>query len=187
MKRFLVLLAIIVSAHATALPEGVRSDAVGRWEQWGSGEMTWFGLSLYRATLWVGGAPRDASDATLRDDTPLALALEYRRDIPAARIVQASVDEMRKLGATPEQLQRWETEMRRVFPDVRKGDVLTGLHLPGRGARFYFQPRGNGDVRSEVRGEVLDAEFARRFFAIWLDPRTSAPDVRAALLRQRAG
>jgi hypothetical protein len=38
-----------------------------------------------------------------------------------------------------------------------------------------------------VRGEIAEPEFARLFFAIWLDPRTSAPDLRAALLRRPTG
>ena len=162
----------ILSGQAAALPASVRAERPQTdWHEWGSGEMTWFGLALYRATLWVAGQRQGA----IAEEAPLALALEYRRDIPGERIVRASVDEMRKLGATAEQLQRWEVEMRRVFPDVKKGDVLTGVLLPGRGARFFHRERELGEVR--------DLEFARRFFAIWLDPRTSAPDVRAALLR----
>jgi len=31
-------------------------------------------------------------------------------------------------------------------------------------------------------GAIEDPEFARVFFAIWLDPRTQTPDLRAALL-----
>ncbi len=41
------------------------------------------------------------------------------------------------------------------------------------------------DPAATVPGCLLaidDAEFARRFFAIWLDPRTSAPAPRAALV-----
>jgi hypothetical protein len=57
---------------------------------------------------------------------------------------------------------------------VRKGDTITGFFLPDRGARFY--------LGSRALGEVADLDFARRFFAIWLDPRTAAPAVRAALL-----
>jgi hypothetical protein len=30
----------------------------------------------------------------------------------------------------------------------------------------------------------LDPEFARAFFAIWLDPRTKAPSLRVALLNE---
>jgi hypothetical protein len=67
--------------------------------------------------------------------------------------------------------------MRALFPDVAAGDSLSGLYLPGRGARFFH----NG----EPLGEIDDAQFARAFFSIWLDPRTSAPDLRAALLGER--
>jgi hypothetical protein len=180
MRRWLLML-LLISGQAAALPDAVRSAGgevyEGReWHEWGNGEMTWFGLKLYRATLWVAGQKGGQKDGRLRPESPFALALEYRRDIAGERIVQASVDEMRKLGAGDEQLRIWEAEMRRVFPDVRKGDVLIGVHLPGSGARFFFRER-------EI-GTVQDAEFARRFFAIWLDPKTSAPDVRAALLRQ---
>lgn len=189
MRRWWLVL-LLISFQAAATPAVLHSTH-GDWHEWGSGEMTWFGLKLYRATLWVAGqkngeislekaaekgAEKGAKMAgQLRDDMPFALALEYRRDIEGERIVRASVDEMRKLGAGEAQLQRWTLEMRRVFPDVKKGDVLTGVYLPDRGARFFFRER-------EI-GEVVDADFARHFFAIWLDPKTSAPDVRAALLR----
>lgn len=172
MRRWLLLL-LLISGQVVALPDEVRATR-SDWHEWGNGEMTWFGLKLYRATLWVAGQMRGQKGGQLRDDMPFALELEYRRDIEGDRIVRASVDEMRKLGASDAELQRWATEMRRVFPDVRKGDVLTGVYLPGRGAQFFFRER-------EI-GEVADADFARRFFAIWLDPKTSAPDVRAALL-----
>jgi len=64
--------------------------------------------------------------------------------------------------------------MTALFPDVRDRDRLTGVQLPGQGARFFF----NGTLR----GELADAEFARLFFGIWLSPRTSEPALRAALL-----
>lgn len=175
MRRGLLAFALIVlTGQAVALPDAVRS-AHSDWHEWGNGEMTWFGFSLYRATLWVSGQ----RDGRLRAESPFALALEYRRDIASDHIVRASVDEMRKLGADETQLKAWAVEMRRVFPDVKKGDVLTGVYVPGSSARFFYQGRETGEVR--------DAEFARRFFAIWLDPKTSSPDVRAALLRLPEG
>ncbi len=83
---------------------------------------------------------------------------------------------MRRLGASEAQLQRWEPELRRVFPDVKEGDSIVGVHYPGRGAAFYH--------RGRATGEVVDAEFARLFFAIWLDPRSRSPSLRAALLKR---
>lgn len=172
--------ALVLPLPARALPENLqalRGELAGErpWHRWGSGEMRWFGLTLYRATLWVAGQ----ADGALREDAPLALRLEYQRDIPGARIVAASVDEMQRLGVDAARLQRWEGEMRRLFPDVRKGDAITGVFLPGRGARFF--------LGGQALGEVNDADFARSFFAIWLDPRTRAPDLRAALLSPQEG
>ena len=169
MKR-LLMLALFFTATAQALPDALRNEATA-WNRWGSGEMTWFGFSLYRATLWVAGDSPDQS--------PSALQLDYRRDIPRERLVQTSLDEMRRLGADEEQLTRWDADLRRVFPDVKEGDSIVGVHQPGRGARFFHQGRETGAVD--------DAEFARRFFAIWLDPASRSPSLRSALLKRPQG
>jgi hypothetical protein len=116
------------------------------------------------------------SRSGLPASSPSALQLDYQRDIPRDRLVQTSVDEMRRLGASEAQLQRWEPELRRVFPDVKEGDSIIGVHYPGRGAAFFHRGRPTGEVR--------DAEFARLFFAIWLDPRSRSPSLRAALLKR---
>ena len=60
-------------------------------------------------------------------------------------------------------------------PNVKDGDFIIGEYVPGS-ARFYFNGR--------LLGEVADADFARLFFGIWLDAKTSAPELRAALLRR---
>jgi hypothetical protein len=63
--------------------------------------------------------------------------------------------------------------------DVREGDQLTGVYLPGHGARFY--------IGGQLLADVEDASFARAFFSIWLDPRTRDADLRAHLLGVRDG
>jgi Chalcone isomerase-like len=40
--------------------------------------------------------------------------------------------------------------------------------------RFYLD--------GKLLGEIADVEFAQAFFAIWLDPRTSASNLRKQLL-----
>lgn len=168
--RRLILLALFFTLTAQALPESLRlSDPA--WRRWGSGEMRWLGFSLYHATLWVAGESPESS--------PTALQLEYRRDIARERLVQTSLDEMRRMGSDESQLKRWEADLQRVFPEVRAGDSIVGVHYPGHGARFYHQGRSTG--------VVADAEFARRFFAIWLAPATRSPALRAALLSRPEG
>lgn len=138
----------------------------------GAGTMRWFGLRLYDARLWaVGTAPRQ--------DAPFVLALRYAREFDGADIAEASADEIARLGiGTAAERARWLADMRRVFPDVRAGAELAGMQIPGRGVRFFHDGR--------LVGEVEDPGFARAFFAIWLDPRTRAPGLRAALVGEEA-
>jgi hypothetical protein len=140
----------------------------GDWRVVGQGELRWFGFTLYAASLW---APEGRQPAA----PPYALELRYARDIPAQRLVEASIEEMQRLGtADAQRLACWKTELERIFPDVRSGEVIIGLHLPEGGAAFYHQGR--------LTGRVEDAAFARAFFAIWLDPRTREPALRNNLL-----
>lgn len=138
----------------------------------GQDTFRWFGLSIYTAQLWVGPqgyrtqAPQTAG---------FALDLRYARSLYGKKIAESSIDEIRKLGlGTATQQQSWLEQMIRLFPDVREGNRITGIHLPGAGVRFYLDAR--------VLGDIADTAFALAFFAIWLDPKTSAPSLRAALL-----
>jgi hypothetical protein len=155
-----LLTAGVVAAAGTVLPPD--------WRVQGQGEMRWFGFRLYQASLW-------APDGRWQSGLPYALELRYSRDIPSARLVQASIEEMQRLGSADEaRLARWKIDLERVFPDVRTDEVIYGVHLPQRGAEFYHQ--------GKLTGRIDDVEFARAFFAIWLDPRTREPGLRASLL-----
>ncbi len=139
----------------------------------GSGAMRWFGFHLYDARLWLNGARPDA-------DRPFVLALRYARNFSGVRIAQASIEEIERLGfGRADDRARWFDAMRELFPDVAEGRELAGLNVPGEGVRFYLD--------GKAIGEIADVEFARAFFAIWLDPRTQAPGLRTALLGVTAG
>lgn len=137
----------------------------------GAGSYRWFGLHIYDAVLWT-----PAQAASLPDwSQPLALRLRYARTLRGADIAGHSADEIARLGlGTPVQRQDWLARMRALFPDVRDGSTLAGVHLPGRGVRFFHDDRPLGDI--------ADAEFSRAFFSIWLHADTRAPALREALL-----
>jgi hypothetical protein len=147
---------------AAALP-GARLQGVGR--------MRFMLMHIYDARLWVGVRALGADWSA----TPFALELEYARDLKGADIAERSLAEMRRQGEIPaEAAERWLGIMKQLFPDVRAGDRITGVNLPGLGARFF--------VNGVFRGEPREPEFARTFFGIWLSPRTSEPALRDALL-----
>ena len=153
-------------ALALALALGAAQAAA--MERLGEGTLRWFGLKVYEARLWTpGGAPDFGR--------PLRLELRYARALRGAAIAERSVEEIARLGfGSPGQRAAWSAAMQGLFPDVGPGDTLAGEHLPGRGARFL---RNGAPL-----GEIADPEFSRAFFSIWLDARTSAPELRAALL-----
>jgi hypothetical protein len=136
----------------------------------GQGDFTWFGWRVYQARLWSPAAP-------VSWEQPFALELIYRRELSRDTLVQASLDEMRRLGGTSvdeARLAAWDDEMRKAFIDVQPGQRITGLYQPGKGGSFY--------VDDQFRHAVADTDFARAFFAIWLDARTRNPELRRELL-----
>jgi hypothetical protein len=149
--------------HASTLPH------LPNFEEVGSGTMRFFGLRIYDATLWSPGGVWSANQ-------PYALELIYARSFDGAAIARRSIEEIRAQRAYPAAtLARWEQQMRALFPDVKSGDRLTGVRMPGAGAAFYSGPR--------KLGQIDDEAFADAFFGIWLHPATSAPDLRARLLK----
>jgi len=141
----------------------------------GQGRLRFMGLQVYDIRLWTT-EPGLPSDAWTRK--PLALEIEYARNFGARLIAERSLDEMRRAGpVAAEVAERWLRAMAQVFPDVKAGDRITGVHRPEGLSRFFH----NG----QLRGEVKDAEFTRRFFGIWLGETTSEPSLRDSLLGRR--
>ena len=155
------------NVEAPPLPSSVTSLAPSLKPQ-GGGELRFFGLSIYDGYFW-------SPTRSWTGSAPYALDLHYHRKLDGVAIAERSVEEIAKLGTgTPAQRQRWGDAMRRIFPDIGKGDRLTGLHLPDGTARFFHNGR--------AIGEIDDPGFAQAFFGIWLDPRTSRADFRRKLL-----
>ena len=172
LARLWLLAVLLLHGAAYAAAPHIEAHVAGA-RLAGEGDFRWFGLKIYDAQLWVG------KDGYQAGNSPFALELRYARTLYGAKIAESSRDEIRKLGLGSESEQAaWLAAMRKLFPDVQEGSKITGVYLPAKGARFYFD--------GKALGEIADPQFARAFFAIWLDPKTSAPALRAALLREAA-
>lgn len=160
------------SASTSTLPGELRAELpTGRLA--GSAKLTFWGLDIYNASLWV----TPAFEASRYVQHPFALQLTYLRSLDGAAIAKRSIDEMlRQTKFTAQQAQTWQAAMAAIFPDVKSGDRITGIHRPGAGASFL--------VNGKPKGDILDAEFARLFFGIWLSDATTEPAMRKALLTQ---
>lgn len=134
----------------------------------GAGTLRFMGFALYDGKLWSPSGRWNA-------DAPFALELIYARAFDGDDIARRSIDEIRRLRTLDDATAaRWEARLSAIFPDVKAGDRLTGVRLPGQGVQFY--------AGSRPLGRIEDEALAEAFFAIWLDPRTRAPDLRRKLL-----
>lgn len=169
----LVLSALPALADASQRPEirAVLPDA----RLTGSARLSVWGFQVYQASLWTSPNFRAQDYA----QHAFALELEYLRDFTGDAIAKRSIQEMRRVGSlTPEQADQWQTRLKVLIPDVKKGDRIIGINRPGAGAAFF--------VNGVASGEERNAEFARLFFGIWLSPQTSEPVLRQSLLSQAA-
>ena len=162
------------AATAAAAPPEVAAEVPGA-RLLGAGRLRYLGLRVYDARLWAAVPPVVADWAA----AALALELEYARSLGGERIAHRSLTGMTRQGEIePAKARRWLLAMQQIFPDVQAGDRITGVNVPGMGARFFVNGRQKGDVR--------EPEFARLFMGIWLSPKTSEPALRDALLGRGA-
>ena len=111
-KACLLLLVLCVPAWADWRPAVPEARLVGR------GDFTWFGMSLYTARLWSSEAPPAWGQ-------PFALELTYRRALSRDTLVEASLDEMRRLGGASLDDATRRDEF--ATPKCRRPDVVLAL------------------------------------------------------------
>ncbi len=156
-----------VMASANSLPEIVMRDLMGL-SMRGEATMRFIGLKVYDVRLWT-----QMKSFTYAD--PFAVELVYDMSLNGRDIAERSVKEMRVQGYSDEaKLKRWGDEMTKIFPDIKKGDTLIGVSIPGKEARFYN--------REKLIATVSDPEFSKAFFDIWLSEKSSEPKLRLKLL-----
>jgi hypothetical protein len=136
----------------------------------GKADLRVHGLQVYEARLWSSEAAPDRL-------SPFALELTHQRKIDKDTLINASLDEMRRVADDDLYRRRsgaWADEMRRSFTDVNLRSLITGRYLPSIGSRLYVDDR--------LHHEVVDPIFTKLFFAIWLAPQTRYPKLREQLL-----
>ena len=160
-----------VQASTAPVPPGELARDLEKPVLAGSGRLRFLGFSVYEARLWT--APQFQAERF--GAHPFALEILYARAISASALTDATLQQMQALDAPPGVRQSdWQKALQGAFPDVKAGDRLTGVHLPDKGLRLYF----NGQLHKAIDDPML----SQHFFAIWLSPATQEPRLRAQLL-----
>ncbi len=128
-------------------------------------------FDIYDAHFYtVGGNPKVQA--------PFALKLSYLRNLDGEKIADRSAEEIRHQQRVDEvTLAGWHTQMRGIFPDVKKGDDITGIRKANAECVFY--------KNDTYIGQVNDPQFCQMFFDIWFGEKTTAPALRKKLLSKQ--
>jgi len=167
MKRSLLISALLsamisvgIAREPIELPQHLSSAKLQ-----GSGRLTWWGLHIYDAAFYRVGS---------LSSPEFALDLRYQKSLSGSAIAERSAEEMKKIGVPSSQASLWGKELGTFLPNVEPGQTLTAIYSPKLGTIFYH----DGKRIAQIPG----SDFPRAFFGIWLDPKTSAPNLRAELL-----
>jgi hypothetical protein len=137
----------------------------------GSGRFRWLGIPVYEASLWT--EPQFVPERF--GAYAFAMEIRYARSVSGSTLADASLKQMQALDVVPSGRQSaWLQTLTGALPDVKPGDRLTGMHLPDKGLRLYF----NGQLHKVIDDPLL----SQSFFAVWLSPATQEPRLRAQLL-----
>jgi hypothetical protein len=169
----LFFLMLLSSLALQAQPSWI-TEAVPGAQKVGGGTLRFIGMKIYDAELWA----KPGFDVNKFTEQPFVLKLTYARSLVGKLIAERSDKEIRQLGLADEMRRKvWLEQMIKLFPDVKQGDSLAAVYIPGKSLTM---------LRNDaLLGEIGDPEFARAFVSIWLHPDTSAPDLRKALASNR--
>ena len=137
------------------------------------------GKASFRYLFWdVYDAELFTPNGTYEKGKPLALKLSYKRSLKGAAIAKRSIEEMRGIGLKDEgKISSWLQQMENIFPNVEEGVSITGIATASGKSIFY---------KNEQRiGQIEDPEFTKWFFGIWLNEKTSQPELRKRLIGYR--
>ncbi|WP_088332138.1 chalcone isomerase family protein [Lacimicrobium sp. SS2-24] len=107
---------------------------------------------------------------------PVALKIDYLRDISAGDLVEATAEQWQKLGYSQQQIAPWLEQVNQLWPDISKGDQLIFRVNPQQTGTFYYNQQALGNIDSP--------EFCAAFLNIWLSPDTEYPKLREKLIKR---
>jgi hypothetical protein len=112
------------------------------------------------------------------DIFPVALKIKYLRNIDAEDLLDRTLSEWLKLGISEEQAKPWLTQLKGLWPNIKKSDELLLLVNSDKSSEFFFN--------DESLGQLDDSEFGPSFLRIWLDENCSYPKLRKMLIGEES-
>lgn len=134
----------------------------------GSAKLKFLGMKVYDIELW-------SSASQFSYEKPFAIRIEYNMSFTREDLAKRSIVEIKRLHQlTKDEENSYQKQLLAIFHSVRKGDEKLAFFDPEQGASMIYNGR--------KIGEISDLKLARLFVDIWLDQRSSYPEVTKKIL-----
>lgn len=175
----MIKLKLVITGLATALALTLSPAYATQCTPEVTSELNKVGSTRLRVMLFrVYDAELMTDTGTYPEADKVALKLDYLRSIKADTLVDTTKDEWGELGySIGDNERQWLSDLREMWPDVDSGDCLVAYHETDAGVTFFS---ADGEL-----GKIENSEFATKFFAIWLDEKSSYRRNRDELLGVR--
>jgi Chalcone isomerase-like len=142
-------------------------------------QATMLKVNVYVAALYVAKTSNDPS-TLLGANTPSELILQFVRNVGADDLRKGwsegfeknAKDQLPALKERIAMLNGW-------MADVKTGERLTFVHVPGAGVSV--------DVNGAAKGTIKGDDFAKAFLSIWLGADPPNPEIKAGMLGGACG
>ncbi|WP_144213417.1 chalcone isomerase family protein [Shewanella donghaensis] len=105
---------------------------------------------------------------------PLKLEIQYHRDIEAADLIEATVEQWQHIGIDESLIPLLQAQIEDAWPDVKEGDKLSFMMHEQSKGQFFFN--------DEALPMIFEPGFSEAFLGIWLSENTSRPELRQQLI-----
>ena len=168
--RHIIFLVLLFFQNAHAGPN--LSDFFENPKLVGEGTISFLFFDFYKARLYAPSGNWESSK-------PMALELNYLREISKEDIVEITIEEIIDLGFTDKSIiSNWTDELLQIFPNVDDGTQITGIKTKENKTLFFLDEK-------EI-GSIDHVDFSKYFFDIWLHENTKVPKLRKKLLNLKA-
>jgi Chalcone isomerase-like len=130
-------------------------------------------VKVYVGALYLVAPSKDA-DAILAGDQPKAIRLHFLRDLTKKQLVEAFEEGFKANAPDQAGQQAAFDKMLALIPDVKEGETLTFIYVPGKGTTLQV---GNKDL-----GVFAGKVFSDAVFSIWLGPKPPTEDLKKGML-----
>lgn len=167
---FLILIFLSSGSYALNAPKPVE-ESLSNSFLIGESDLKYFGFKVYNIELWSEKKQFSYAEK-------FAIHITYNMKFSKENLAKRSIEEIERLHVLTElEKKSYYQNLLRIFSDVKKGDEKIAIFIPQKGVEMYHN--------NQLMGNISDVKLARLFVDIWLDKRSSFPEVTKKLLSEK--